>query len=113
MEPWFDPKTAGLIGGIIGAGIGMLGVLTGCSCGICISKGWKKPIYAMFIFGIVIGSGLLITGIAALCVKQPWYIWFIFMLPGFIVTLVFPCVLPVVRKEFIQREMKKMQAEDL
>ncbi len=113
MEPWFDNQTAGMIGGIIGAGIGILGALIGCSCGICVSKGWKKPVYAMFILGIAISGALFVTGIVALGVKQPYHVWYGFLLPGFIGTIIFPCLLPVVRNRFMAREMKKMQAEDL
>jgi hypothetical protein len=113
MEPWFDNQTAGMIGGIIGTGIGFMGALIGCSCAICVSKGWKKLVYAMFILAIAISSVLLVTGIVALCVKQPYHVWYGFLLSGFIGTIVFGSGLPVMRSRFIAREMKKMQAEDL
>ncbi len=113
MEPWFDNQTAGMIGRIIGAGIGILGALIGCSCGICVSKGWKKPVYAMFILGIAISGALLVTGIVALCVKQPYHVWYGFLLFGLIDIIVFGVFLLVARNLFMAREMKKMQAADL
>ncbi len=113
MEPWFDNQTAGMVGGIIGTGFGILGSLIGCSCWFFVSKGWKKPVYAMFILGLAISGALLVTGIVALCVKQPYHVWYGFLLPGFIGTIIFPCLLPVVRNRFMAREMKKMQAADL
>ena len=113
MEPWFNPQTAGMLGGLIGTIIGLTGGLVGCSCGICVRKGWKKPIYTIFILAIIIGVGLLITGLVALYVKQPYHIWYCFMLPGFITTTVFGGLFPVIRKRFIESEMIKMQAKDL
>ena len=113
MEPWFNPQTAGMLGGLIGTIIGLTGGLVGCSCGICVRKGWKKPIYTIFILAIIIGVGLLITGLVALYVKQPYHVWYFFMLPGFITTTVFGGLFPVVRKRFIESEMIKMQAKDL
>ena len=113
MEPWFNPQTAGMLGGLIGTIIGLTGGLVGCSCGICVRKGWKKPIYTIFILAIIIGVGLLITGLVALYVKQPYHVWYCFMLPGFITTTVFGGLFPVVRKRFIESEMIKMQAKDL
>lgn len=113
MEPWFDIQTAGRMGGIIGSGIGMLGALIGCTSTYFVNKGWKKPVYAMFILGIAVGIGMLITGIAALFLKQPYHVWYCFILPGALVTILFPSLLPVVHKRFTAHEMKKMQAEDL
>lgn len=113
MEQWFDPKTAGILGGIIGTALGSTGALLGCSCGICVRKGWKKFIYTIFISAITVGVGLLITGLVALYVKQPYHVWYCFLLPGFVTITVFGGLFPVVRKRFIESEMIKMQAKDL
>ncbi len=113
MEPWFDNQTAGMIGGIIGTGIGILGALIGCSGWFFVSKGWKKPVYAMFISVIAISSASLVTGIVALCVKQPYHVWYVFLLFGVIDIIVFGVFLLMARNLFMAREMKKMQAADL
>ena len=113
MQPWFDPKTAGMIGGLIGSALGLTGALIGCSCGICVRKGWKKPIYTIFISAIATGIALLASGLAALCVKQPYHVWYCFLLPGFITTAIFGGLFPMVRKRFIESELRKMQAKDI
>ena len=92
MEQWFDPQTAERIGGLIGVVVGLTGALVGCSCGICVRKGWKKPFYTIFISSIAVGVGLLVTGVIALCVKQPYHVRHCFLLPGFIVTHYCPVV---------------------
>ena len=113
MQQWFEPQTAGMLGGIIGTGMGLMGAVAGCSCGICVRKGWKKPIYTIFISAIVMGAGLLVTGVVALCIKQPYHVWYSFLLPGLLGTILFSIFLPIIRNRFIQYEMMKMQAKDL
>jgi len=113
MEQWFDPKTAGTIGGLIGTALGLTGALIGCSCGMCVRKGWKRPIYIIFISAIAISIALFLTGVVAVCVKQPYHVWYCFMLPGFIGTIVFSSLFPVIRKRFMESEMRKIQAKDI
>ena len=113
MEQWFEPKTAGMIGAIIGTALGLTGALIGCSCGICVRKGWKKPIYTIFISAIAINIALLVMGVVAVYVTQPYHVWYSFLLPGFVGTIVFSSLFPVIRKRFIESEMRKIQAKDI
>jgi len=113
MEAWFDPQTAGKIGALIGCTLGSTGALMGCCCGLCVRKGWKK--FALTIFTIVIAICvlLIITGIIAAANKQPYHVWYSFFFPGFLGTVIFSSLFPVIRKRFTEHEMMKMQAEDL
>lgn len=113
MEPWFDPRTAGQIGGLIGTRGGLTGAVVGCSCALCARKGWKKPIYAIFIAAIAIGAALLLAGAIALCSKQPHHVLYSFLLPGFLLTVIFSSLFPMVRKRFVEGEIRKMQAKDI
>ena len=113
MEPWFDPQKAGLIGGIIGACIGGAGAIIGSTCWLFIRKGWKRLVYGMFGFVITICAGLFVTGIMALFMKQPYNVWYSFLLPGLIGTVVFSSLFPVIRKRFTENELRQMQAKDL
>ncbi len=113
MEQWFDPGTTGLIGGIIGATLGITGGVIGSLCGICVQKGWKKLIYTLFIFAIAASSVLLITGIVALLCKQPYHVWYPFLLSGTLGTVLFSILFPVIGKRFTEYELRKMQAKDL
>jgi hypothetical protein len=113
MEPWFDSRTAGIIGGIIGGCIGIAGGIIGGISWLCIRKGWKKLVYSMFGAVITISFTLFIIGLTALLCKQPYHVWYSFLLPGIIGTIIFSSLLPMVRKRFIQTEMRQMQAKDL
>lgn len=113
MEQWFSPQMAGIIGGLIGSILGLTGALIGCSCSFWVRKGWKKPIYTIFILAIAISIALLVTGVIAVYFKQPRHVWYSLLLPGFIGTIVFKGLFPLARKRFIEAEMIKMQAKDI
>ena len=113
MEQWFNPKTAGIIGAIIGCTLGSTGALMGCCCGIWVRKGWKKFALTFFTIVIAVCVLLLITGIIAAANEQPYHVWYSFFFPGFIGTVIFSSLFPVVRKRFTENELRQMQAKDL
>ena len=112
MEVWFSPRTAGIIGAIIGCVLGSTGALIGSCCGILVRKGWKK--FALTIFTIVIAGCVLLIIIGIIAAKnQPYHVWYTFFFPGFLGAAIFASLFPVVRKRFTEDEMRKMQAKDL
>jgi len=110
MEQWFDLKTAETIGGALGGGLAVAGVIIVSSYRLCIRKGWRKLFYAVFAFIVALCVGLLITGLIALLLKQPYHC---FLIPGVVGTLLFSGLFPVMCKGFTESEMTKMQAEDM
>ena len=113
MEAWFDQQSAGTIGAIFGCLGGGLGALVGCTSYYCVVKGRKKIIYSLFGLCIAIGVVFLVLGLIALFAKQPYHVWYPFLLFGFLMTLLFGTLLPVMRNRFIQNEMRQMSAKDL
>ena len=113
MEAWFDQQTAGIIGGIIGCVGGGFGALIGCTSNHCVTRGKKKLMYGIFGAGISISVVFLVTGLITLLVKQPYHVWYPFLLSGFVLTIVFGAFLPVMRNRFIQNELRQMAAKDL
>ena len=113
MDAWFNEQSMGLIGGIIGSSIGIAGAMTGCMSGLCVRKGWKGLIYGMFGFLIALSAALLITGVVALAGGQPYHVWYVFALPGFIGTVVASSIFPVVRKRLIENELPQIQINDI
>jgi CHASE2 domain-containing sensor protein len=112
MEQWFDQRTAGIVGAIIGSSLGIAGGVIGSLCGFCVRRGWKKLLYSLFIFMIIVCLGLFVTGLVALISKQPYHVWYPFMLSG-IGLVVFGSLFPVVRRRFTENELRQMQAKDL
>ncbi|MHC5061676.1 MAG: hypothetical protein ACYTFK_11410 [Planctomycetota bacterium] len=110
MEIWFNERTAGLIGGLIGSFIGGFG---GAVIGCCLRKGNKKFVYGYYGFIITISVAISVVGLVALIAKQPRHVWYAFLLPGLLSTVIFTSLFPVIRKRFIESEMRQMQAKDL
>ena len=113
MEQWFDERTAGMIGGIIGSVVGITGGLIGSISAICVQKGWKKLFFTLLKIVITANSILLITGIIALICRQPYHVWFVFLLSGLLGVVLFSIGFPVMGKRFTEYELRKMQAKDL
>jgi len=113
MEQWFDERTAGLIGGILGTALGITGGVLGSLSGICVQKGWKKPIYTIIAITIAVCSVLSIIGLVALISKQPYHVWFPLLLCGLLGIAILTMLIPVMRKRFTEYELRKMQAKDL
>lgn len=113
-EAWFDGPTAGLIGGIGGSALGVLGGVFGSLCSWLIPKGRGKALLlGMTVAMAALGVGCLLTAATALATGQPYAVWYTFLLPGFLMTLLGTMFFFVVRKRFREVELRKMHAQDL
>jgi hypothetical protein len=125
LNEWFDTRMAGMIGSVVG-GIGgtlggFYGALVGILCGFLVprAKG-RRLLTGMFVVPIIIGVILLIVGITvgvtALLCGQPYHVWYPILylgcLGGFLV-VIFSVLLPVIRNQCKQAELRKMQALDM
>ena len=80
---------------------GLLGALTGWLA----PKGKGKPfIVGGFVAFLVLGFCLLITGLYALIARQPYAVWYPFLLSGVIFSAVMGGLLPVVLKRYRDAE---------
>ena len=86
---WFEAQTAGLIGGIAGGVIGVCGGIWGAMVGLYARKG-KFKTFALTFAAVLIGLGVvsLCAGILALATRQPYHVWYPFMLMGVILVAV-------------------------
>jgi MFS family permease len=112
MEPWFDPMKFGIFYGGIGGGVlGSLGGVLGAIAGKCApqekARGFVMGAFTAFmLFGIV----NLVLGIVAVATGQPYGIWYPLVLIGFLLTLLFGMLKPVVRKRYEEAETRRMEA---
>ena len=87
---WFDAQTSGLIGGILGATVGVCGGVLGTVMGIFARKGkYEKFALISFIILVVFGAISLCVGTIALIMRQPWHVWYPFILIGGLLVVVF------------------------
>ncbi|MEK6703052.1 MAG: hypothetical protein AABZ53_12365 [Planctomycetota bacterium] len=114
MIEWFTEQQAGMIGGIGGALVGTIGGgVMGPMIGVCAPRGkFKGPILTVMTLFVVLGVGLLFTGLAAWFMGQPGHVIYVFVLMGFIMATVMGGLLPVVKRVYQQAERRKLDAEE-
>jgi hypothetical protein len=111
-EPWLDPLKFGIFYGGVGGGVlGALGGILGALSGVLAPKGKGRSfILGTFTLMMVFGIANLAVGIYAIVNRQPYGIWYPLLLIGFILTVVFAALKPVVRKRYEDVEARRMEA---
>lgn len=110
---WWSAKQGGMIGGavgIFGGMIGCFGGLLGCLAGF--GKARKFVLTTTKIF-IALGMLLTITGIVAIACAQPFFVWYAFLLPGVILTLIFSLNFPLIQRRYDDLEIRRMVSLDV
>ena len=111
MEPWFNPSAYAWIPG---AALGCLGAVAGVLCGVLAPRGKAKPlVFGLFVGCIVACAILLVAGVTAYFVGQPYGIWYGLGWPGLLGLCIFPGLLPVMRRTYTAAEIRKLQARDM
>lgn len=111
---WFDQQFAGMLGGFFGAFIGIFGGgVIGCMSGYCIRKGYRKLFFGYIVFILLICAVLFIIGLVALLTKQPYHVWYVFILPGGLGCLIMASLTPTLKKRFTEAELRQIKAKDL
>jgi hypothetical protein len=110
---WWQASQSGMVGGavgIFGGVIGCFGGLLGCLAGF--GKARKFVLATTKIF-IALGMCLTITGIVAILCRQPYSVWYVFLLPGVILTLVFSLNFPMIQRRYDDLEIRRMASLDV
>lgn len=108
-DNWWTPQQSGLIGGIGGSLIGCLGGLIG----LLVSKGKARNfVLASVKCFIVFGILLMIAGLTAAALKQPYAVWYALLLPGVILILVFSLNLNSIQRRYDELEIRRMTSMD-
>jgi hypothetical protein len=106
---WWTSEQAGLIGGIGGALIGCFGGLIGLLAG----KGKARNfVLGAVKFSIALGILLIIGGLVAMTLKQPYAVWYALLLPGVILVLVFSLNLHSIQRRYDELEIRRMTSVD-
>jgi hypothetical protein len=106
---WWPPEQAGLIGGIGGSAIGCLGGLIGWLAG----RGRARK-FVLTTVKALIGAGvfLMIAGLAAVLLNQPYAVWYVLLLPGVILVLVFSLNFHSIQRRYDELEIRRMTSMD-
>jgi hypothetical protein len=112
MEPWLDPIRFGTwYGGLGGGLLGLSGAVLGALTAALAPKG-KGRSFILDAFTLLKWVGLvnLVVGLYAVYDRQPYGIWYPLLLIGFLFTLLFSLLRPIVRKRYEKVEKQQMGA---
>jgi hypothetical protein len=111
VQPWFE--NYGLVGGLAGAGVGVMGAAYGSTVGVLAPRGkGRAAVFAMHWTFLALGVLMLAAGITALATGQPYGVWYALLLPGALVTILMLVFLPIVRVRYQQAEHRRLEAEE-
>jgi hypothetical protein len=112
MDPWWTQQQAGLVGGIGGSVVGIVGGLVGAMAG-WVNRGKCKPL-VVGVFGLAIAgsSTVLIAGLAALALHQPWHVCYPLVQVGCSIFLFVPFAF-MYQGRYRQAEMRHLEAEEM
>ncbi len=110
---WWSGQNAGWLGGILGCLGGLFGILGGIS-GSLVAKGRGRglafgTLYTMAALGML----LLMLGLCALSLSQPYHVYYPLLLGGVLFTALGLGLIPQLKRTFEQAELRKMKAMDL
>jgi hypothetical protein len=108
-QNWWSPQMAGLVGGIGGSVIGCLGGLIGILAGM--GKG-RRFVLATTTILIITGITLVVTGVVAVAMKQPYAVWYPLLLGGTILTFVLSINLYSIKRRYDDLEIRRMTSID-
>ena len=111
---WWGSRTGGIAGGLLGTLVGVYGALIGCLCGYLAPRGkGRRWVTGLFYIGITFGVFLFLVGLTALCLSQPWHVWYPLILTGGLMIVIFPPLLLKIRLVYTHAERRRMEALDV
>jgi hypothetical protein len=106
---WWSDRSAGLVGGIGGGLIGLCGAVIGVLAGMGIGR---RLIVPLLIAGSALGAVLLVTGLVALSIGQPYGVYYPLLLCGGLCAVMGAVGAMTVRQRYAAVELRRMEALD-
>ena len=112
-EVWFDPPTAGIVGGVVGTAVGLWGAAVGGLAAWLIPRNrGRAAVFGLIGAGAAGGVAALVAGVAALAGGQPYHVWYAVGYPGLLVLILAGPAGFVVRRRYRAAEGERMAAQD-
>lgn len=113
-EPWWDERTANMLGAWMGGGVGVLGALFGSLGSYCANRGKARgAMLGSQLTLAIVGVVLLFAGLSAWLLGQPFHVGYPLTLVGFILGVVMGALYPVMRNRYREAEQRKLAAAEL
>ena len=112
MSPWWNEAVGTYIGAFGGAGIGVVCGTFGGVAGMLAQKGTGRAFVLGFHLTVtVLGALVLLAGIVAVVMGQPYHVFFPLLLLGGITTAVMAPLYPVMKQRYAEAESRRLEAE--
>jgi hypothetical protein len=109
VKAWWSDRFAGYAGGILGGAMG----LEGAVIGILGSRGrYPRLTFILMLAAVAVGVVLLIAGVIAACLHQPYGVYYPLLLGGFLNAVIYGNIIRVFRRIRRQIELRKIHAMD-
>lgn len=108
-QNWWSPEQSALMGGIGGSLIGCLGALIGILAGMGKARHFVVTTTVVLIIG---GILLVIAGVVAVALKQPYSVWYPLLLGGAILTFVLSINFYSIKRRYDDQEIRRMTSMD-
>jgi len=96
---WFNERTSGIVGAVLGTVWGLFGALLGYVGGMMLPRGKGRGLFVgMVRFAAVMGIIHFAFGITVLWLGQPRHIWHLFTITGVILSVVSTCLSTLLKK---------------
>ena len=109
VEPWWSETDAGWIGGGVGGTVGLLGAAFGITAGL--GRARRFLLHATLALALL-GVAILLVGLVAYAVGQPYHVYYVPQLIGGVMAFVFGFNYPIIKRRNEQMEMQQMAAMD-
>jgi ribose/xylose/arabinose/galactoside ABC-type transport system permease subunit len=111
VRPWFENPP--MVGAVLGGFCGLLGGLYGTLAGVLVPRGkGRAVIFGLHWAVLAVGIVLIMGGVTALAMQQPYGVWFAMLLPGVIMTCLMTVFTPLlVRMWYRQAERRRLEAD--
>lgn len=106
---WWDDRRGGWIGGITGTVLGLLGALQGTLASRGRAKGMMMSVSVIVIAG---GITILLIGLAAVAMGQPYAVYYPLILAGALASLIWGSMMPTLKRRYEAFEMRRISALD-
>jgi len=108
-EPWFDAS----LGWVFGTALGVAGGILGGLGGAMVSTGRGGALVMLgFRVAVVASAVMLVAGVGAFLVGQPYGVWYALGLPGLLGLVVFGSLTPIMARRYREEEARRMAARD-
>ena len=107
---WWSDRQGGIFGGVLGSTLGIIGGLIGALAGL--GRG-RRLALSLALASAIASAVLLVTGIAALGLRQPYGVWYPLVLCGALGTIILGSLYPTLKRRFAEHELRRMSAVDV